>query len=50
LLEPVRERLPANCSRSSKKHRESASNYYEVHEETPPPAVDFYVLVYLSAL
>jgi hypothetical protein len=50
LLEPVRERLPANCRGSSKKCCESASNYYQVHEETPPPAVDFYVLVYLGML
>jgi hypothetical protein len=50
LLEPVRERLPADCRRSSQKRRESAGNYYEVHEETPPPAIDFYVPVYLGAL
>jgi hypothetical protein len=50
LLEPVRERFPANCRRRSEERRESTGDYYEVHEQAPPPGGEFQVLVYLSVL
>src|SRR5215831_7991217 len=50
VLEPVRKRLPANCGRSSQERRESAGDHREVHQQTPPPRVDFHVSFNLGML